>query len=383
MTSAPAPGIWDQATQRARLRQFLAWIIPIVFGFALLYGGIGAVFGDLPTMLNSVILLGYGCLLLVAWTQFRRERLRAAVLIICIGLLIGALAITVLQPSLYPNFGVVPLLAVAIALQYLRGGHLRGLLLACWAGIIAIVLIGEFVPYQSQLPPWLLIALRVSSLAATSGLVLLSLWQFGSRLAETLLQTQAANLALQSAMEELEAARAEAHLRLLAENAAQRATIQELSAPVLPLNRTTMLMPLIGTLDRERLYLAQTQALTALHSSSARLLVLDITGVIAVDNEMAQGLVALSQAVQLLGAEVALVGIRAEVAHAMINLGVNVQGLRTYRNLEMGSRFRTEESPVGEVCGASIFARPHQSEASSVFHNTQSNIATIYRRAQQ
>ena len=50
---------------------------------------------------------------------------------------------------------------------------------------------------------------------------------------------------------------------------------------------------------------------------------------------MAQGLVALSQAVQLLGAEVALVGIRAEVAHAMINLGVNVQGLRTYRNLEM------------------------------------------------
>jgi anti-anti-sigma regulatory factor len=330
-----APGIWDQVTQRARLRQFLAWIIPIVFGFALLYGGIGAVFGDLPTMLNSVILLGYGCLLILAWTQFRRERLRAAVLMICIGLLIGALAITVLQPSLYPNFGVVPLLAVAIALQYLRGGHLRGLLIACWAGIVAIVLTGEFVPYQSQLPPWLLIALRVSSLAATSGLVLLSLWQFGSRLAETLLQTQAANIALQSAMAELEAARAEAHLRLLAENAAQRATIQELSAPVLPLNRTTMLMPLIGTLDRERLYLAQTQALTALHSSSARLLVLDITGVISVDNEMAQGLVALSQAVQLLGAEVALVGIRAEVAHAMINLGVNVQGLRTYRNLEM------------------------------------------------
>jgi anti-anti-sigma regulatory factor len=335
MTTAPAPGIWDHATQRARLRQFLAWITPIVFGFALLYGGIGVVFGDLPTVFSGVILLGYGCLLLLAWIQFRRERIQAAVLMVCIGPLVGALAITILQPPLYPNFGVVPLLVVAIALQYLRGSHLRALIFACWAVIVAVVLTGEFISYQSQLPSWLLTGMRVSSLAATTGLILLSLWQFGNRLAETLAQTQAANLALQSAMTELEAARAEAHQRLLAENAAQRAMIQELSAPVLPLNRTTMLMPLIGTLDRERLHLAQTQALTALHDSSARLLVLDITGIVAVDNEMAQGLVTLSQAVQLLGAEVALVGIRAEVAHAMINLGVNVQGLRTYRNLEM------------------------------------------------
>jgi rsbT co-antagonist protein RsbR len=335
MTIAPAPGVWDQATQRARLQQFLTWITPIVFGFALLYGGIGAVFGDLPTMISGAIILGYGFLLLVAWAQFRQQRVQAAVLIICVGPLMAALAITVFQPPLYPNFGVVPLLVVAIALQHLRGAHLRGLLFACWAVTVAIVLTGEFMPFQSQLPPWLLIGLRVSSLAATTGLVLLSLWQFGSQLAETLRQTQTANLALQSALAELETARAEAHARLLAENAAQRAMIQELSAPVLPLNRTTMLMPLIGTLDRERLHLAQTQALTALHSSSARLLVLDITGVIAVDSEMAQGLIALSQAVQLLGAEVALVGIRAEVAHAMINLGINVQGLRTYRSLEM------------------------------------------------
>src|SRR5690349_2440869 len=103
-----APGIWDQATQRARLRLFLAWITPIVFGFALLYGGIGAAFGDLPTIVNGVILLSYGCLLILAWWQFRHERLQAAVLMICIGPLVAALAITILQPPLYPNFGIVP-----------------------------------------------------------------------------------------------------------------------------------------------------------------------------------------------------------------------------------------------------------------------------------
>src|SRR4029079_10854311 len=56
---------------------------------------------------------------------------------------------------------------------------------------------------------------------------LLLLWQFGSRLAETLLQTQAANRALHEALAELEAARAAAHARLLAENEAQRVTIRE------------------------------------------------------------------------------------------------------------------------------------------------------------
>jgi signal transduction histidine kinase/ActR/RegA family two-component response regulator len=221
------PDSLDQAAHRARLRQFLLVLMPIVFGFGLLYGAIGAVFGDLATMVNGAIIFGYGCLELVAWVEFRRDRMQSAVLITCIGQLILALVITVLQPALYPNFAVVPLVVVAVALQFLRGRHLRSLIVACWFATVAMVLIGEFLPFHSQLPVWLLTALRVSSLSATIALVLLLLWQFGSRLAETLLQTQAANRALHEALAELEAARAAAHARLLAENEAQRVTIRE------------------------------------------------------------------------------------------------------------------------------------------------------------
>jgi signal transduction histidine kinase/ActR/RegA family two-component response regulator len=227
MLAPTQPEYVDHAAQRARLRQFLVCVIPIVFCFSLLYGGTGAVFGDLPTMVNGAILFGYGCLELVAWVQFRRNRVQTAVLITCIGQLVAALVITVLQPALYPNFGVVPLVAVAVALQYLRGNHLRSLIFACWLATVAMVLIGELVPFHSQLPLWLLRALRISSISATIALVLLLLWQFGSRLAETLLQTQAANRALQEALTELEVARAAAHARLLAENDAQRVTIRE------------------------------------------------------------------------------------------------------------------------------------------------------------
>jgi signal transduction histidine kinase/ActR/RegA family two-component response regulator len=217
----------DQAAQRARLKQFLISLIPTAFCFGLLYGGIGAFFGDLPTMINGAIILGYGCIELIAWAQFRRDHMQTAVLITCIGQLVAALVITILQPALYPNFGVVPLVVVAVALQYMRGRHLRSLILACWVATVAMVLIGEFMPFYSQLPLWLLSGMRISSLSATIALVLLLLWQFGSRLAETLLQTQAANRALQEALTELEVARAAAHARLLAENEAQRMTIRE------------------------------------------------------------------------------------------------------------------------------------------------------------
>ncbi len=217
----------EHVAQRTRLRQFLLWLIPITFTFGVLYGGIGVAFGDLPTMINGAIIFGYGCLELVAWYQFRRDQFQTAVLITCVGQLIATLVITALQPALFPNFGIVPLVVVAVALQYLRGHLLRGLIIACWCVTIAIALLGELAPFHTQLPLWLLSALRVSSLSATIGLVLLLLWQFGSRLAETLLQTQAANRALQTALTELEVTRAAAQVRLMAENETQRITIRE------------------------------------------------------------------------------------------------------------------------------------------------------------
>lgn len=217
----------DLDTHRARLRQFLRWLIPISFCFGLVYGGLGAIYGDVPTMVNGAIILGYGCLELIAWAQFQRGHTQTAVLITCVGQLIATLVITALQPALYPNFGVVPLVVVAVALQFLSGARLRNLIIACWGGIIASAVMGEWLPFSSQLPQWLLQALRVSSLGATTGLVLLLLWQFGSRLAETLRETQAANRALQETLVELEAMRATAHARLLAENEAQRVTIRE------------------------------------------------------------------------------------------------------------------------------------------------------------
>jgi rsbT co-antagonist protein RsbR len=128
-----------------------------------------------------------------------------------------------------------------------------------------------------------------------------------------------------------------AHAQIAAQLATiegQRAAIQAMSVPVLPLSSTTLMMPLIGALDNERMLLAQEQALRSLEQSAARYLILDLTGVPSIDQTVAQGVIHIIQAGRLLGAEVLLVGIRPDVAQALIGLDLNLSYLRTRTSLQ-------------------------------------------------
>jgi anti-anti-sigma regulatory factor/HAMP domain-containing protein len=140
-------------------------------------------------------------------------------------------------------------------------------------------------------------------------------------------------VALETALTEVQN-RAIEQARLLDENVRQRETILGLSVPVLPVSRQTLVMPLVGALDSARLQMVQEQALRALERSAARYLVLDITGVPIVDSQVAQGLLSVVQAARLLGAEVRLVGIRPEVAQAIVGLGINLHGMHASGDLQ-------------------------------------------------
>jgi rsbT co-antagonist protein RsbR len=144
---------------------------------------------------------------------------------------------------------------------------------------------------------------------------------------------------LRRALDEVEK-RAREQEQLLAENRQQRETIREMSVPVLPITDSALVMPLVGALDTERLRLVQEQALRAIERSPVRTLILDITGVPIVDSQVAHGLLRVVQAARLLGTEVPLVGIRSEVAQAIVGLGLSLPGLRTYTNLQSALSWR-------------------------------------------
>jgi rsbT co-antagonist protein RsbR len=116
----------------------------------------------------------------------------------------------------------------------------------------------------------------------------------------------------------------------------QRETIRDMSVPVLPLDKQSLVMPLIGTLDTQRLTQIQEQALRWLESSRARRLLLDITGVPIIDSQVAQGLIRVVHAARLLGAEVVLVGIRPEVAQTIVSLGLDLRDIKTFSSLQAG-----------------------------------------------
>lgn len=155
---------------------------------------------------------------------------------------------------------------------------------------------------------------------------------------------EAAALALRNANADLEAqvaertaalqARADEQAQLIAEIDQQRGLIRELSVPVIPVTMDTLVMPLVGALDSARIRELQEQALRSLEFSAARYLVLDITGVPVVDTQVAQGLLQVVRATRLLGAEGLLVGIRPEVAQAIVGLGLDLSDVYTAGDLQ-------------------------------------------------
>ncbi|MGQ9927903.1 MAG: STAS domain-containing protein [Chloroflexaceae bacterium] len=125
----------------------------------------------------------------------------------------------------------------------------------------------------------------------------------------------------------------------------QQEIIREMSVPVLPVSDDVLVMPLIGALDSGRLAQAQERVLQALEDKHAGHLILDVTGVPVVDTQVASGLIRITQAAALLGTRAILVGIRPDVAQALVSLGIDLRSITTYATLQSGIRATLTKRP--------------------------------------
>lgn len=115
--------------------------------------------------------------------------------------------------------------------------------------------------------------------------------------------------------------------------------LREMSTPVVPVHPGVIVMPLIGAVDAPRARQIVTALLAGVESQDARVAIIDITGIPIMDSEVAGYLVEASQAARLLGAQVVLVGIRPEVAQAIVGLGVDLAGVVTRSDLQAGIEY--------------------------------------------
>jgi rsbT co-antagonist protein RsbR len=110
---------------------------------------------------------------------------------------------------------------------------------------------------------------------------------------------------------------------------------------LIPINDEVVVMPLVGHVDASRIGRILTVLLEGIQARRARVAILDVTGVPAVDAQMAGAFVSAARAVQLLGAQVVLTGIRAEVAQALVKLQTDLSGIVTRATLQSGIAFAT------------------------------------------
>ena len=119
----------------------------------------------------------------------------------------------------------------------------------------------------------------------------------------------------------------------------QRAAIQELSTPIIKIWDQVLVLPLIGALDTRRSQGLTESLLTDIATTQSKIVILDITGVPAVDSAVANHLLKTVASVKLLGAECVITGIRPEVAQTIVHLGVDLTDVETLSNLAEGLKW--------------------------------------------
>lgn len=115
----------------------------------------------------------------------------------------------------------------------------------------------------------------------------------------------------------------------------QQDEMLELATPVVELWDRIIAVPLIGTLDSMRAQEVMENTLQAIVDKKADIVIIDITGVMTVDTQVAQHLIRTAAAVRLMGAEAVISGISPRIAQTMVQLGVDTGEIKTRGSLRV------------------------------------------------
>jgi rsbT co-antagonist protein RsbR len=116
----------------------------------------------------------------------------------------------------------------------------------------------------------------------------------------------------------------------------QQEAIRELSTPVLQIRDRMLLLPIIGVLDTHRARLLTDNLLRAIRANRAKVVVMDVTGVVTIDSKVANHILQSVTAARLMGASVIITGLSAEVAQSLVAIGIELEKLNTVGDLQGG-----------------------------------------------
>jgi len=117
---------------------------------------------------------------------------------------------------------------------------------------------------------------------------------------------------------------------------AQESELREVATPITEIWDGVLTLPIIGTLDSNRTMLVMESLLNRIARDRSRAVVMDLTGVKNIDSQVSHHLIQMVRAVQLMGSDAILTGIRPEIARALTSLNIDLGDVTTRASLSDG-----------------------------------------------
>lgn len=115
-----------------------------------------------------------------------------------------------------------------------------------------------------------------------------------------------------------------------------RVTMAAIGTPIIQVWQDVVVLPVIGAVDARRSEQLMDTLVRKVEEDEIRCVLVDLTGVDTVDTRTADHFVKMARAVSLVGGRCLITGIRADVAQTLTRMGVELEGLKTMRNLKQG-----------------------------------------------
>jgi anti-anti-sigma regulatory factor len=152
----------------------------------------------------------------------------------------------------------------------------------------------------------------------------------------------------QEAVENLSVAVVEALMRKRIEIEARRSleelkerdeAIRRLSTPVVETWEGIVMLPLLGVLDSSRAKQLMESVLGYIAKAKVKVVVVDVSGITAIDTKTANHILRMAQAVRLMGSDMIITGMRPDVAITLATLGTDLSGVVTRATLREGLEY--------------------------------------------
>ncbi|SFL91254.1 STAS domain-containing protein [Salibacterium qingdaonense] len=105
----------------------------------------------------------------------------------------------------------------------------------------------------------------------------------------------------------------------------QQQLVENLSVPFIPVSDSMFVLPLIGTLDLDRMNVIEEKVLMQISDQAIKTLIVDLSGIADMEADVAQRLLRLIDGIHIMGSRPVITGVRPEAARKMVEMGIDLE----------------------------------------------------------